>query len=439
MPKLKLTKSSIDRVAKPGLTKSDALYWDTESRGFGLRVTPTGLAKFITQGRVRGTNREVRTTIGTYGAWTVDDARRRAEEIRHQMEDGKDRREQWRQSEAEQVTLRQVADLYQAREGKMRESTKAEMDRHVDKVFAAWKDKPIASITEHDVRKRHKEMRVSGLDGRPAPGQAQISLVTLRTLVNFSNRRFKRADGSLLIPHNPVNSMKDDWKQFEPRTRHVEMDAVGEVWNVLTELRSAARDANAKSGVDLVRFLVLTGARKGEAGSLRWDQVHLDDDAAKCWWHLPNPKNGNPVWLPLSSHAVGLLRSRPRAKLPNDKDDPYVFPSSAKCGHITDARAPLERLRKVKGIASDGSGVVSSHDLRRTFVTAGFSCCGIDLFKLELLTNHVPQGVTARHYLKTSRLQYLYPEVQAISDWIEKQATVAAGKASGANVVTLRA
>ncbi|WP_417609659.1 Arm DNA-binding domain-containing protein [Parasphingorhabdus sp.] len=136
MPKMKLTKTSIDRVAKPGLTKNDALYWDTESRGFGLRVTPTGLAKFVSQGRIRGSGKEVRTTIGTYGAWTVDDARRRAEEIRHQLEEGEDPREQWRQSEAEKVTLRQVADLYIAREGKMRDSTKAEMDRHVDKVFA---------------------------------------------------------------------------------------------------------------------------------------------------------------------------------------------------------------------------------------------------------------------------------------------------------------
>lgn len=439
MPKMKLTKSSIDRVAKPGLTTGDALYWCIESRGFGLRVTPTGLAKFIAQGRVRGTNREVRTTIGSYGAWTVDDARRRAEEIRHQLEDGKDPRDQWRQSQAEKVTLRQVADQYMAREGKMRPSTKAEMNRHVDKVFATWRDKPIAAITEQDVRKRHREMCEAGLEGRPAPGQAQVSLVTVRTLVNFANRRFKREDGSLLIPHNPVHSMKDDWKQFEPRTRHVEMDKVGEVWNRLRELRAAARDANARSGVDLIRFLMLTGARKGEAGSLRWDQVHLDDEPAKCWWHLPNPKNGNPVWLPLSSQAVALLRSRPRAKLPDGRDHPYVFPSTAKCGHITDARAPLERLRDVQGVASDGSGVVSSHDLRRTFVTAGFSSCGIDLFKLELLTNHVPQGVTARHYLKTSRLQYLYTEVQKIGDWIEQQGRITAARGTAANVVQLRA
>lgn len=434
MPKMKLTKSSIDRVAKPGLSKSDVLYWCSDSKGFGVRVTPTGLAKFIAQGRIRGTEKEVRLTIGSYGAWTVDDARRRAEEYRHQLEDGKDPREQWRQDEAEKVSLRQVADLYMARDGKMRDSTKGEMNRHIDKVFAAWKEKPIASIREQDVRKRHKEMCESGLDGRPAPGQAQISLVTLRTLVNFANRRFKRADGSLLIPNNPVHGMKDDWKEFEPRTRHVELNKVGEVWNRLNELRIAARNASALAGVDLVRLLMLTGARKSEGGSLRWEQVHLEDDPAQCWWHLPNPKNGNPVWLPLSTQAVTILKQRHEAG-----NSEFVFPSNSKCGYITDTRAPLEQLGKIEDIASDGSGAISPHDLRRTFVTTGFSACGIDLFKLELLTNHVPQGTTSRHYLQTSRLQYLHPEVQKISDWIEQQARIAHAKATGENVVPLRA
>ncbi len=49
----------------------------------------------------------------------------------------------------------------------------------------------------------------------------------------------------------------------------------------------------------------------------------------------------------------------------------------------------------------------------------------------ELLTNHVPKGVTARHYLETSRLQYLQPEAQQVGDWIDEQAA----KASGANVI----
>ena len=78
-----------------------------------------------------------------------------------------------------------------------------------------------------------------------------------------------------------------------------------------------------------------------------------------------------------------------------------------------------------------------NHDLRRSFITIGFSACDIELFKMELLTNHVPEGVTARHYLQTSRLQYLYPETQRISDHIEREGAIARAKVTGGNVVAM--
>jgi hypothetical protein len=50
MPKLKLTKTSIDRMRKPGA--GTVIYFDTETKGFGLRVTASGAASFIVQGTV---------------------------------------------------------------------------------------------------------------------------------------------------------------------------------------------------------------------------------------------------------------------------------------------------------------------------------------------------------------------------------------------------
>lgn len=433
MPKLKLTKTSIDRVRKPGT--GTVIYFDTETKGFGLRVTASGAASFIVQGTVSGQSKEARITIGSYGAWTVDDARRRAEQYKHMFEDGIDPREAKKQDAAMKVTLRQVADAYFDRPGQpLRESTKAEMNRHIDKVFAAWKDKPIASITVEDCRQRHREMCEKGVNGRPAPGQAQIALVTLRTLINFANRRYPRPDGSPLIPVNPVKVMaQDDWKTFEPRDRRVELHDVGKAWNVLNEMRLAPKNKDALAAIDAVRFLFLTGARRGEAAALTWDRIHLEDDPANCWWHLreEDNKTSNPVWLPLSRQAVELLKARKPAD--DDKEaSKFVFPSRAKSGHVEDTRAPFERICKALGIAG-----LSSHDLRRTLITIGFSACNIELFKMELLTNHVPEGVTAKHYLQTSRLQYLHPEIQRIADWIDQQALIAKAQAEGGNVVSL--
>lgn len=433
----KFTKGYVDKV-RPAA--KDDFHWDTDVKGFGLRITPKGKITFIVQGRVEGSAKEARITIGAYGVFTVDQARDVAREHLRTMRMGGDPRAIKKQDEAMKVTLREVADAYFDRPGQpLRESTKAEMNRHIDKVFAKWRDKPIASITIEDCRQRHREMCESGLDGRPAPGQAQISLVTLRTLINFANRRYPRADGTPLIPVNPVKAMaQDDWKTFEPRTRHIDLNHVGQAWYALDEMRLAPKNTDALAAIDLVRFLMLTGARRTEAAALTWDRVHLYDDASKCWWHLraEDNKTGNEVQLPLSSQAVALLKERRKladqAKKLGKPVSKFVFPSRAKCGHVFDTRAPFERL--CKALAMTG---LSAHDLRRTHVTVGFSACDIEMFKLELLTNHVPEGVTARHYLQTSDLRRHHPATQRIGDYIEREAAIARAKASGANVVAL--
>lgn len=144
---------------------------------------------------------------------------------------------------------------------------------------------------------------------------------------------------------------------------------------------------------------------------------------------------GDPLWLPLSSQAVELLKSRPRRKLDDGKESPFVFPSWSKTGHITDARAPMELVSEVVGKH------LSLHDLRRTFSNIAMRECLIEKFRTDLLTGHKPaqEDVTARNYLDLARLDWLQPEVQRIADWIEAQAKVSAAKAAGANVVLIRA
>src|SRR3712207_9394514 len=68
MNRLKLTKSAIDPL--PSSTK-EIIWWDTDLKGFGLKVTPAGRKVFLVQYRPAGDRRNPRKyTIGEYGQVT---------------------------------------------------------------------------------------------------------------------------------------------------------------------------------------------------------------------------------------------------------------------------------------------------------------------------------------------------------------------------------
>lgn len=414
----KLTKGYIDRI-KPGL--KDEFHWDTDTKGFGVRVTPTGKLTFIVQGRIEGSSAPAaRITIGAYGVFTVDQAREAAREQLRAMRLGVDPRAARKAEEAARVSLQQVCDAYISRPGKLKPSSCKAIERHVRTTFEAWKDKPIASITEDMCKKRYREMLTKGLRGnKGAPGQANQAFSVLGALLAYAGRQYRRADGTPLCSREPVDALKDDRVRLKPRTSRILDHKLGAVWLALGQWRAEAYNRDTMSSIDLVRLLLLTGLRISEASSLKWDQVELDDG----YFHLPNPKNSNPVSMPLAVQAVDMLRARPRID-----GNPYVFPSWGAAGHIKDPRDIMKKLSAVAGTK------ITPHDLRRTFTNVAMRQCRIEKFRTDLLTNHITRDVTAEHYFDTSNLQWLAPEAQKIADWLDQQAAVALGE----NVVPLR-
>jgi len=415
----KLTKSIVEKLPSPA--SGYVLHWDTQDRGFGLRITKDGKRTYITQGRVNG--KELRLTIGPHGVFTADQAREAAREHLRNMRLGIDPRDLRKQAQAAGVTLREVADAY-LRDRPLKDSSKGEIRRHVSTTFAAWLEKPVVSINREGVTRRFNEIRMHGLRGNaPAPAQANQAFSVLRALINYATREYRKPDGSAILTDNPVDVLYKKWSPIRPRTSRIPDTKVGQAWYFLSRRRQQAHNRDTLASIDLVMFLMLTGARIGEASALTWDRVNLEEG----WWHIPDPKNSNPVWLPLSKAAIRLLTTRQRVE-----DSPYVFASWGKCGHIVDPRDSMERLSAAIGVR------ITPHDLRRTFTTIGVASCGIDLHKIEMLTNHVPKSVTQRHYLETSHLQYLAPEVQQVSQWIEKEADAAASQALSTNVAGFR-
>lgn len=464
--KVKLTEALVAKFRCPPDAKQ-AFMWDTEQPGLGVRVladhtrngqrTP-GAKSWVVQGRVRGTGAERRITLGPVAeirlaARTAAEAdaerdlpdaskcsaREQARRMRRQMAEGLDPLEVKAEAatakaagaereQAQAVTLRQVADHYIAnkktRNGPLKPNTLRDINEVVDKAFATWAHRPIASITRSMCEQRHAELARGGLNGdRPAPTSARGAFVILRALINWAMDKYRVGDEPL-IRENPVRVLKGQMAPPKVRTTKVPMERVGHVWEALRAVRAdlAHRDAT-HTAADALAFMLLTGGRSDEVLGLTWDRVHLEDDAG--WWHLPTPKNSNPVTLPLSTPARALLAARkPR------KGCPYVFP--ARSGH---GRASAPRGSSMSAAIAAAGCHLDRHALRRTFTTLALTVLDLPLWKVRLLTNHVSTGgdVTLDNYTEKNDLRYLAPEAERIGAWIVEQGGIAVGR----NVVAL--
>jgi len=407
---MKLTKAMVEGSVLP--EKGQAFLWDSEVKGFGVRLTPSART-YIVQGRVSGEDRRV--SLGRHGILTVQEARNKARAQLSAMLEGVDPVVEKKRSEAYALTLQELSEKYIEARRDLKPSSIADIKKHIEKSFASWADRPAVDITRDKVAVRFREL------SERSPAQANQAFRNLRALLNYARAAYRSGDQPLIV-ENPVKIISDAklWNRIQARSGRIPTDKIGIAWNVIQELRNAPDQSKiGETLTDAVSFLMLTGARWSEAAALTWDQVDLKD----AWWHLPDPKNRKPLTFPMPGAAVEILERRERKGF-------FVFPSrNVGDGHITEARGILGKVSAAVGVR------VSPHDLRRTFRAVAGEC-GVEFWKTKLLMGHKISGdVTISHYTETSDLRYLAPESNAIANWITRQGTIA----STDNVIQWRA
>lgn len=398
MPKLKLTKKNVDSLPMP--ENGQIYYWDTELIGFGLRLNPKSKV-YIAQVKVEGQAR--RDTIGPHGTFAPDKAREEARDRLQKMRKGYDPRIEKAKRKAEKLTLKDLSEQYK-KDRRLKPLTLRDIDKHVNGIFSDWKDKPIINITRDTVLKRFREISEN------APAQANQGFRILRALLNYARATYRPNDTPIL-PENPVQVLSDAkiWNENKARSGRIPIEKVGAAWACLEKQRAWPGNTQAsKAAIDLTAFIMFTGCRLNEGASLTWDRINLEAGT----WHLPDPKNHQPVTFPLSSQAQQIIEERPRIT-------DFVFPGRSPKGHILEIRRPLKKISEQIGTR------ITAHDLRRTF-TAIAGKCGLELWRVKLLMNHKLTGdVTLNNYTEKTDLRYLQPEIQKIGDLIEQQGAIA--------------
>jgi hypothetical protein len=74
---VKLTKTIVDKLEPPA--SGQRFIRDGQLKGFAVRITPNGTKAFIVEKRINGHVKRI--TLGRYGELTVEQARKRAQQI----------------------------------------------------------------------------------------------------------------------------------------------------------------------------------------------------------------------------------------------------------------------------------------------------------------------------------------------------------------------
>ena len=375
MPKLKLTKSGVDKLpyfqsSLDHPRKNQELFWDTELAGFGLRVTRASKT-YIVEKRVN--RRTVRARIGRHNQIPTDRARKMAQKLIYEMTDGKDVNARKKAIQGESVTLQQAYDQFLEKRD-LKERTIWDYQRAMDISFKSWKRKRIIDVTREMVSRHHQK-----LGDQIGKAQANQSMRFLRSLINFAAGQYENGDGKPLIKDNPVSiiTQTKTWYRVERRQTIIKNHDLASWFESVDSL-------NGDLVKDYLKVLLFTGLRRQEAMKLRWDQVDLKAKTLT----IIDTKNRNPLTLPLGPFILKLLKARKS----NATDSPFVFPGTGRTGHLVESKYQTAQVTKESGIK------FCLHDLRRVFINTAESL-DISSYAVKQLVNHSTNGDVTAGYM----------------------------------------
>ncbi len=199
--------------------------------------------------------------------------------------------------------VEKVVDNFIERYAKANTKSWPEAKRILDReVVAHWRGRHLAEIGRADVHDL-----LDAVVDRGSPIMANRVLAALRKMCAWAVERG-------IITVSPCDKIKAPTAE-RSRDRVLSDEELRGVWK--------ACDAIGWPFRDLVRLLILTGARRDEVGKMRWSEVDLDT----ATWTLPKErsKNGQAHVVPLSGPALAILRTLPKI----DRSD-LVFTTNGK-------------------------------------------------------------------------------------------------------------
>jgi len=289
----KLTRRAVDAAE---VRAERYIMWDSELKGFGLLVLPTGVKSYLFKYRTpEGIQRRV--TIGQHGAWTPDQARKKAEGLRHAVRHGADPLGTKKMLRASKTVGDLLDEYLQSEDFKLKAPSTQSIDRgrierhlrpllgrrHAHLVSDEDVKRALAAICDGKTAADIKTGQRGRARVRGGAGTARMAIDLLRVIFNFAK-----------VKPNPCEGVKTGTSG----TRDTILDDASDYTRLFETLDKMELERRIRQpAADAIRLIALTGCRRGEAANLRWAHVDL--------------KQGRIV-LPPTAHKTGRRTGKPR-------------------------------------------------------------------------------------------------------------------------------
>lgn len=400
--------------------KTRTYLWCEEFKGFGVIATIAGSKSFIFQAKIYG--KSARITICDVKTKKIDDARKEARRLQTLIDQGYDPRQVKADNKvAEQATIA---------------AKKAQEAREIVTVDQAWKEyvtarKPLWSelhIRDHDkvmqaggdTRKRSKKLTEPGslatlskirlVDLTPElvtewakdealirPTRARLALRLLRAFLFWCARHptYKAVVTSNAAQNNDA---RENLGKAKVKHDVLQREQLPSWFKAIKQIQNPVISA-------YLQTLLLTGARREEIASLRWQDIDFQ------WNSLTiNDKVDDFRIIPLTPYVANLLSTLTRR-------NEWIFSSpTAASGRLTDPSIAHRKACAIAGLD------LTLHGLRRSFASL---CEWIEMPAgiAAQIQGHKPQGVREQNYIRRP-LDLLRVWHVKIESWILEQAGI---------------
>jgi integrase len=382
----KLTKSLIDSLSTPTPEIGPIVCWDTEITGFGLRLYPSGKKVFIYRRRVNG--RQESATIGDYGVWTPDMARKEAREIAVKYDKGVSVNAEKRAARARGATLDDMfTDYLESHD--LRPNSVKTYKGNLKNHLSDWGRTPIKDIDASMVVSRYKKIcKESGTS------PANQTMRFFRAVYSFAEGL-----GDASFPRNPVKALKGVWRDVGKRRQTIVKDADLPTWY------EAVQGLENSLMRDYFELLLYTGMRREEPLKMEWASVDMNARTFTVPIGKAKNKRANTRYMSRQVYAIFKRRF-------DNKENGYVFPGDGEAGHFRDPNKQIS-------IVIEKSGVTfCPNDIRRTFITIASYTVPESLVKYMVNHATTDNNVTAGYIILSAEKKM--DAEQKMSDAIDR-------------------